>query len=319
MLAQKDSELQDSRSIFLSSMRLSLRCLAAATRKGPGAVAAATPQAPCVPKKLAATAVRSFSLLPSDMPNSWTEPEALSQWHLNEEYDDVDEAISELGERNEIWRKQIIREDPEIFDRIGAGQAPKFLWIGCCDSRVAPETLINAKPGELFVHRNIANMVVSTDTNLRSVMQYAIDYLQVEHVIVCGHYECGGVKAAASIKDHASPLESWLANIRDVIRLHKDELDAIEDEDDKHKRMVDLNVTEQCLNLYKSGVVQRRRAYTAQRLYKFAAPFPRIHGMVFSPKDGILRKLQIDFKAYFDKYEDIYNLYDTDQYLASTV
>lgn len=227
--------------------------------------------------------------------------------------------MAELGVRNSKWREEILKQDPTIFERIGKGQAPKFLWIGCCDSRVAPETLIGAKPGELFVHRNIANMVVATDTNLKSAMQYAVDYLQVEHIVVCGHYECGGVKAAVSLKDHSSPLESWLSNIRDVYRLHQDELNAIEDEDDRHKRMVDLNVIEQCLNVYKAGEVQRRRAYTSQRLYKFAAPFPRIHGMVFDPKDGILRKLNIDYQSYFEKYEDVYNLYDTDQYLASVV
>jgi len=149
--------------------------------------------------------------------NSWVEPEAL--WEYNDAMErtnaakEVDAEIAELGDRNKVWQKETLKHDPEFFKQIGQGQAPKYLWIGCADSRVAAENLIGGKPGELFTHRNIANMVVATDTNLRSVLQYAVDVLQVRHIIVCGHYDCGGIKAACSVKDHALPLESWLSGL----------------------------------------------------------------------------------------------------------
>lgn len=230
---------------------------------------------------------------------------------MDEEFD-VD-----FGSRNKAWRERALAEDPNIFNRIGRGQAPKYLWIGCCDSRVAAENLVGGQPGEIFVHRNIANMVVATDANLRAVLHYAVDYLQVEHLIVCGHYDCGGVKAALSNRDHTSPVESWLTHIRDVYRMHHEELDAIVDQEERHKRLVELNVIEQCLNLFKTGDVQRRRCYTAQRPDQYACAYPRIHGMVFSPYDGILRKLPIDFKYYMGKWKKVYQMYDTQQFLKS--
>jgi len=249
-------------------------------------------------------------------PDSWVEPEAL--WSFAEGHDkpkDIDaEFESEFGRRNEQWREKMLREDPFVFDTLGAGQSPKYLWIGCSDSRVAAENLIAANPGELFVHRNIANMVVATDTNFRSVLQYAVDYLEVEHIIVCGHYECGGLRAAVKHHDHRAPLESWLANARDVVRLHTHELEAIIDEDEKHKRLVELNVIEQCLNLFKTGDVQRRRAMTSARPDMYASAFPRIHGMVFSPGDGILRRLPIDFAHYLAKYKHVYKMHDRHEY-----
>merc|ERR1712113_704841 len=207
-------------------------------------------------------------------------------------------------------------ENPKIFEMIGAGQQPRFLWIGCCDSRVAPENMVGAQPGEIFVHRNIANMVVSTDTNLRSALQYAVNYLKVQHIIVCGHYECGGVKASMTKHDHQPPLENWLANIRDVYRLHQAELDAIIDFEERHKRLVELNVIEQCLNLFKTGDVQRARtekleeAIRAGEEVNSGTALPRIHAMVFSPKDGILRRLPVDFKEYMRRYKSVYNLYE---------
>ncbi|CAE7294247.1 unnamed protein product [Symbiodinium pilosum] len=223
---------------------------------------------------------------------------------------EVDAEVGELGDRNKIWQKETLKVDPEFFTRIGQGQAPKYLWIGCADSRVAAENLIGGKPGELFTHRNIANMVVSTDTNMRSVLQYAVDYLQVRHVIVCGHYDCGGIKAACSVKDHDLPLESWLSSIRDVYRLHKDELEAIDCDQERHKRMVELNVIEQCLNLFKTSDIQRRRRYTASRPDEFPCALPRIHAMVFSPADGILRRLNVDYRKHLGDAISIYHLYD---------
>eukprot|EP00928_Gymnodinium_smaydae_P044143 TRINITY_DN29464_c0_g1_i1.p1 TRINITY_DN29464_c0_g1~~TRINITY_DN29464_c0_g1_i1.p1 ORF type:complete len:348 (+),score=65.41 TRINITY_DN29464_c0_g1_i1:92-1045(+) len=254
-----------------------------------------------------------------EFPNSWTAPEALYNFReLDEGLDDEDDVATDLGARNKQWREEKLAEDGEFFTRMGQGQQPKYLWIGCCDSRVAAENMIGAEPGELFMHRNIANMVIGTDTNIRSVLQYAVEYLEVRHIVVCGHYDCGGVKAAANNVDVGSPLESWLSHIRDVYRLHQEELDAIIDEDERHKRLVELNVIEQCLNLFKTGTVQRRRCFTAQRPHKYPSALPRIHGMVFSPADGILRKLPVDFKDYMKKYSSVYNLYDPDNYLHST-
>ncbi|CAK9017954.1 Carbonic anhydrase (Carbonate dehydratase) [Durusdinium trenchii] len=188
------------------------------------------------------------------------------------------------------------------------GQAPKYLWIGCADSRVAAENLIGGKPGELFTHRNIANMVVATDTNFRSVLQYAVDVLQVRHIIVCGHYDCGGIKAACSVKDHALPLESWLSGIRDVYRLHREELDAIDcnlareltakpamnsySPDERHKRMVELNVIEQC-------DIQSRRRYTASRPEEFGcASAGRAQGEAGN----------VDYKKHLGDSIDVYHL-----------
>lgn len=231
----------------------------------------------------------------------------------------VDKYASDLGIRNRKWRDRMLAQDAKYFETLGSGQAPKYLWIGCSDSRVSAENLTDSQPGEIFVHRNIANMVVATDTNLRCVLQYAVYFLEVQHVIVCGHYDCGGVKAAVTLRDHTAPLESWLSNIRDVYRQHREELDAIADEGDRHKRLVELNVVEQCLNLFKTGDIQRRRTVTAQRPDKYPRAFPLIHGMVFDPADGILRRLPIDFKRHLTDLKDVYNLYDTKDYLASCV
>jgi len=245
------------------------------------------------------------------LPDSWVEPDALwdyAEAHMGEPADQAFEA--EFGKRNQRWRKRMLKESPELFESIGAGQAPKYFWIGCCDSRVAAETMIEAKPGEIFVHRNIANMVVSTDTNLRAALKFAVEYLRVQHIIVCGHYDCGGLKAAASKNDHSAPLENWLTNIRDVVRLHQEELEAIVIPEERHKRLVELNIIEQCLNLFKTGDVQRRRAETGSRPDQYECAYPRIHGMVFDPRDGILRKLPIDFKYYLKKYKNVYQMYD---------
>jgi len=253
----------------------------------------------------------------ASFPDSWVEPEAL--WDFAQADSDtimtLDEQFeAEFGRRNEQWRQRMLKADPGIFEEIGAGQAPKYLWLGCCDSRVAAENLVDTKPGEIFVHRNIANMVVSTDTNLRSVLQYAVEYLEVQHIIVCGHYDCGGVKAAVKKQDHRPPLESWLTNIRDVHRLHIEELSAILDEEERHKRLVELNVIEQCFNLFKTSDVQRRRALTAARPIEYEGAFPRIHGMIFDPSDGVLRRLPIDWKAKIAEYSQVYQIHIKEEY-----
>lgn len=231
--------------------------------------------------------------------------------------DEFEKTAGELGARNRKWRDEKVKEDPEYFERCKRGQAPKYLWIGCCDSRVAVENLVGAEAGELFVHRNIANMAICTDVNMRCALQYAVDYLMVDHIVVCGHYECGGVKAAITNKDHSSPLESWLSHIRDIYRLHREELDAIKDKDDQWRRLVELNVVEQCLNLFKTGEVQKRRLYTAQRPHRYKYALPRIHGMVYDPGDGILRRIPINWKTHLDEFSDVYNLYQPDDFLNS--
>lgn len=256
---------------------------------------------------------------------SWFEPDSLYEHAQKAEAGEVaDDNLSEIdkkfaedmGARNEAWRKEMMKVDAQFFSRLSEGQSPQILWIGCSDSRVAAEILVNGKPGEIFVHRNVANMVVSTDANLRAVLHYALEYLQVQHVIVCGHYDCGGVKAALEKIDHGTPVEIWLSNIRDVYRLHQEEIEAIIDKEERHKRFVELNVIEQCLNLYKTGDVQRRRVHTASRPHEFPCALPRIHAMVFSPHDGVLRRLPIDFKYYMKRFKNVYKMYDTDVFAS---
>jgi len=151
-----------------------------------------------------------------------------------------------------------------------------------------------------------------TDMNLMGALQYGVNYLKIPHIIVCGHYDCGGVRASMTNTDHVPPLENWLRNIKDVYRLHRKELDRIADPEARHRRLVELNVVEQCLNLFKTGAVQRRRVETFQDK---DVPFtePRVHACVFDPKDGILRELEIIFKEYIDDLGNIYDLYHPDQ------
>ena len=163
-----------------------------------------------------------------------------------------DKNLNTLLTANYAWRKRMVLEQPTFFEEIKRGHAPKILWIGCSDARVPANEIIGQPPGALFVHRNVANMVVNTDFNVMSVIQYAVDYLQVKHIIVCGHYDCGGVKAALTQVDHKAPLENWLRNIRDTYRLHKDELNGIEDITARQRRAVELNVVEQ-VNFSPSG------------------------------------------------------------------
>jgi carbonic anhydrase len=153
--------------------------------------------------------------------------------------------LSSLLGANRKWAQRMKVENPGFFDEIKRGHAPKILWIGCSDARVPANEIIGEPPGSVFVHRNIANQVISTDFNCMSVIQFAVDVLKVKHIIVCGHYDCGGVRAATELTDHRSPLENWLRNIRDTYRLHKDELDGIEDVVQRRRRLVEVNVIEQ--------------------------------------------------------------------------
>lgn len=185
-----------------------------------------------------------------------------------------------LLKENKTWAAEKVSEDPNFFNRLADIQRPDFLWIGCSDSRVPANEITRTQPGEIFVHRNVANLVVNTDVNLLSVLDYAVNHLKVKHVIVCGHYGCGGVKAAATNSDFKPLLNMWLRNIKDVIRLHKTELDKISDANAKSDRLVELNVQEQVLNLAKTSIIQR--AWKNEQR-------PHLHGWVYGLKDGIIK------------------------------
>src|SRR5690554_1852602 len=164
--------------------------------------------------------------------------------------------LDKVFENNKSWIQDKLSVNKDYFEELGRGQSPELLYIGCADSRVTAEELMGAAPGEVFVHRNIANMVISIDLNVMSVINYAVDHLKVKHVIVCGHYACGGVKAAMQSAD-LGILNPWLRNIRDVYRIHRNELNAIENEDERYDKLVELNVKEQCVNLIKTAAVQK--------------------------------------------------------------
>lgn len=180
---------------------------------------------------------------------------------------------------NKAWAAEMVSEDPKYFARLSQLQTPEFLWIGCSDSRVPANQITGTQPGEIFVHRNVANLVVNTDVNLLSVLDYAVNHLKVNHVIVCGHYGCGGVKAATTKTDFNLVLNMWLRNIKDVYRLHRAELDGISDEDARCDRLVELNVKEQVMNLAKTSIIQRSWR-NEQR--------PDLHGWVYGLKDGVI-------------------------------
>jgi len=173
---------------------------------------------------------------------------------------------------------------------------------------VPANELMGEPAGSVFVSRNVGNIVVNTDNNLLSALQYAVAYLKIPHIIVCGHYECTGIRAAVTRFNHMPPLENWLRNIRDVYRVHRKELDRIKDPEERHRRLVELNVVEQCVNLYKTGVVQRRRLETKN---EGPYPVPQIHGVVYDPKEGILRRVDVDFAAMTDDLDGIYDLYES--------
>jgi carbonic anhydrase len=180
---------------------------------------------------------------------------------------------------NKEWAKERTQEDPTFFDTLSHLQTPEFLWIGCSDSRVPANQITGTQPGEIFVHRNIANMVVHTDVNVLSVLEYAVNHLKVQHVIVCGHYGCGGVKAAMNNHNYNQVLNMWLRNIKDVYRLHRNEIDSIADEEARTDKLVELNVQEQVMHLAKTSIIQR--AWKNEQR-------PDLHGWVYGLKDGII-------------------------------
>ncbi|TAE17718.1 MAG: carbonic anhydrase [Bacteroidetes bacterium] len=203
-----------------------------------------------------------------------------------------------IFENNKQWIAEKLENNPQYFEQLAKGQTPEYLYIGCSDSRVTAEDLMGANPGEIFIHRNIANLVINTDSNLNAVVQYAVEHLKVKHIIICGHYECGGVKAALYPSDMGQ-LNSWLQTLRDVYRLHQDEMDAITDAQKKFDRLVELNVQEQCMNIIKIDHVQRSWYKTG---------YPHIHGWVFDVRTGELIDLGLDITGLFAEVRKIYDL-----------
>lgn len=188
---------------------------------------------------------------------------------------------------NKEWVREKLEEDPEFFERLSKGQSPQFLWIGCSDSRVPANEITNTQPGDIFVHRNIANMVVHSDMNMLSVLDYAVNILKVKHVIVCGHYGCGGVKAAMTNEQYGL-VDNWLRFIKDVYRTHAQELDAIKSEEDRFNRFAELNVIEQVFDLVKTTIIQN--AWKGRRS-------PMVHGWIYDIRTGLIKDLGVTFDS----------------------
>ncbi len=187
-----------------------------------------------------------------------------------------------LLQENKEWAAKKLSEDPEYFERLIHVQTPEFLWIGCSDSRVPPDQITQTEPGEIFIHRNVANLVVNTDVNLMSVLDFAVNHLKVKHIVVCGHYGCGGIKAAMSNKDYNQALNMWLQNIKDIYRIHRKEIDELQDEEQKQKFLTELNVKEQVFNLAKTAIIQK--AWNVEQR-------PDLHGWVYDLHDGIIHPI----------------------------
>jgi carbonic anhydrase len=205
---------------------------------------------------------------------------------------------NQIFENNKKWVAEKLSLDSNFFNELNAGQDPNYLYIGCSDSRVTAEEIMGVAPGEVFVHRNIANMVNNIDLNVMSVINYAVKHLQVKDIIVCGHYGCGGVKASMEAKD-LGILNPWLRCIRDVFRMHKDELFGIHDEKDRFNKLVELNVREQVINIVKTSAVQE--SYLNKG-------YPIVHGWVFDMSTGLIKDLNIDFNKKLRLIAEVYNL-----------
>jgi len=183
--------------------------------------------------------------------------------------------------QNKAWSEEKLHVDKDFFNRLSHQQKPKFLWIGCSDSRVPANEITGTDPGEVFVHRNIANMVVHTDLNLLAVLQYAVEVLEVDHIIVCGHYGCGGIEAALGNKSFGL-INKWLRNIKEVYKIYQAEIDALTDHMDRVNRLVELNVLEQCQDLIKTSIIQK--SWQNRK-------FPEIHGWVYGLNNGLVNEL----------------------------
>jgi carbonic anhydrase len=209
------------------------------------------------------------------------------------------ELYRQVFENNKKWVATKLSQNADFFEQLSKDQRPEFLYIGCSDSRVPANEIMGLEPGEVFVHRNIANLVVNTDLNVQSVINYAVEHLQVRYIVVCGHYGCGGVRAAMQSRD-LGILNPWLRNIRDVYRLHQTELDAIAGERERYDRLVELNVLEQCINVVKIASVQKRY---------YVEGFPTVHGWVYDLHNGLLKDLNLDMEEEVKKIIRIYDLH----------
>lgn len=210
----------------------------------------------------------------------------------------MEKSYKRLIENNKTWVASQLELDPNFFDNLSKGQAPEYLWIGCSDSRVPAESITGTEPGEMFVHRNIANMVVHSDMNMLSVLSYAVEVLKVKHIIVCGHYGCGGVMAAMKNQQFGL-IDNWLRHIKDVYRYHNTELDEIKDETLRARRFVELNVQEQVHDLGKTSIVQNAWKRN-QDLH--------LHGWVYDIHDGLINDLGVNFTC----TKDLHSVYHLD-------
>lgn len=207
-------------------------------------------------------------------------------------------SYQEIFENNRLWVEKKLASDKDFLTKLSKDQDPDFLYIGCSDSRVPANEMMGVEPGEVFVHRNIANLVNNVDLNVMTVINYAVRILSVKYIVICGHYGCGGVKAAMQAKD-LGILNPWLRTIRDVYRLHQQELDSIADDNDRYRRLVELNVYEQALNVIKTAAVQQSYSQNG---------YPQVAGWVFDLHNGMLKDLKLDFPAMLKNIQKIYNL-----------
>jgi carbonic anhydrase len=204
----------------------------------------------------------------------------------------------QIFENNKKWVASKRGTDTDFFKKLSKGQDPDYFYIGCSDSRVTAEEIMGLTPGDVFVYRNIANLINNSDLGVMTAINYAVDLLHVKHIVVCGHYYCGGVKAAMQNED-LGLINPWLRNIRDVYRLYKNELNLIQDEDGKYKRLVELNVVEQCTNVLKTAAVQRAYLNTGH---------PKVHGWIFDIHSGFLLDLNFDYEKKLEEIREIYDL-----------
>jgi carbonic anhydrase len=209
----------------------------------------------------------------------------------------MEKFYNQLLENNKDWVAGKLDGDPDFFNKLAHGQKPPVLWIGCADSRVPANEIIGAAPGEVFVHRNIANMVLHTDMNMLSVLDYAVNVLKVKHVIVCGHYGCGGIKAAMG-NNSIGLIDNWIRHIKDVYRFHHKELDLIKDEEERFNRFVELNVSEQVYDLAKTSIIQNAWKHGQELM---------IHGWVYGVHNGLIKDLNLSLKNN-ESLSDVYQL-----------
>ncbi|HEY4800862.1 MAG TPA: carbonic anhydrase [Bacteroidia bacterium] len=211
----------------------------------------------------------------------------------------MEKLYEKLLQGNRDWVTKKLKEEPDFFNELAKGQSPGVLWIGCSDSRVPANEITNTRSGEVFVHRNIANMVIHTDTNLLSVLDFAVNILEVKHVIVCGHYNCGGITAAMSNKHFGGMIDNWLSNIKDVYRLHQKELDGISDPEKRNRRLTEINIVEQVYNLCKTSIIQN--AWGKHKR-------PHVHGWVYDVGNGLIKDLNVTVRD----VSEMHNVYKID-------